>query len=157
MHFIIWIFMHYENQRRKPSVFFSFTHSSWRLESFVFHLPWSSMEGFYWFQQVLDQTVFIMSGSWADVTSREFAVFSPSALCVCIHLRERIQCSFFRNFVVLIHFWLPIGRQNSWHDWEEESNQPTFSFLVFFEFAWLPQVCALPSNSNFGWPSGAAQ
>lgn len=137
--------------------FFSFTHSSWRLESFVFHLPWSSMEGFYWFQQVLDQTVFIVSGSWADVTSREFAVFSPSALCVCIHLRGRIQCSFFLNFVVLIHFWLPIGRQNSWHDWEEESNQTTFSFLVFFEFAWLLQVCALPSNHNFGWPSGAAQ
>lgn len=59
------------------------------MERVIFHLPWSSVEGFYWFQQELDQTVFVMSGSWADVTSRELAVFPPSAQCVCVCSWER--------------------------------------------------------------------
>lgn len=87
--FITWIFKHHENQRgRKLSVFFSFTHSGWSVERVIFHLPWSSLKGFNWFQQELDETAFVMSDSWADVTSKELAVFPPSAQCVCLRKRE---------------------------------------------------------------------
>lgn len=89
LYFIIWIFKHHENWRgRKLSVFFSLTHSGWSVERVIFHLPRSSLKGFNWFQQELDETAFVMSDSWADVTSKELAVFPPSARCVC--LRKRI-------------------------------------------------------------------
>lgn len=83
--FIIWIFKHHENQRgRKLSVVFSFTHSDWSVERVIFHLPWSPLKGFNWFQQELDEAAFVMSDSWADVTSKELTVFPPSAWGVCI-------------------------------------------------------------------------
>lgn len=97
---------------------------------FVFHLPWFSMEGFYWFQQALDQTVFVMSGSWADVTSRELAAFSPSALFVCIHLRKKSSMQLFPKFCCLNTF-LASHWKTEFVKWLRGRIQPNNFFCIF--------------------------
>lgn len=41
----------WKSEGKKAVSFFSFTHSGWSVARVIFRLSWSSVEGFYWFQQ----------------------------------------------------------------------------------------------------------
>lgn len=147
--------MPWKSEGKKAVSFFSFTHSGWSVERVIFHLPWSSAEGFYWFQKELDQTVFVMSGSWADVTSRELAVFPPSAQCVCVCVPERENLvQLFPKFCCLSRF-LDSCCQTYFFKWLGGKIQAiSFSVIVKAYWTWLvtPDVSpTTPSAHNFGW------